>query len=452
MKKLTYLSLVASSFLLADTDIEQSKMQVNKQQQIIQKNESVQILHTHEVHEKDEESKYLKYIPDILLISDFSYVNRNKKDSEIIHLEIPGIVHGLLGEHSDGGNTHSTYNANNGLNLNYVELLLSSDINPFFAIDSTIHFSEDVVEIEELFFTSTILDSSVKIKGGKFLSNFGNINEKHHHVWSFSDMPLVYESFLGLHGINEIGLQLQWIAPIDTYLMVGVEILEGKNEHSFGHKMLGDDASPIAKETNIPSLFIAYIKSSFNIYDTSINGGISYANADARLDHSSDEDPSVFSGDSELYGVDLQVKHYFGLHNFLSWQSELLIRNMKGNQYTLDPNNTTLVTDTAHLDKKQAGFYTQLEYGFNKNYKTAIRYDTIYKNDVLSDGINLNEPVSLNKYSAMIEYQMSQYAKFRLQYNHNEALYNEDGLKQKINTLIFQVNISIGTHNSDKHH
>ena len=54
-------------------------------------------------------------------------------------------------------------------------------------------------------------------------SNFGYLNEQHHHSYDFADMPLVYESFLGMHGINETGLQLQWVAPTDTYLMLGAE-------------------------------------------------------------------------------------------------------------------------------------------------------------------------------------------------------------------------------------
>ena len=46
----------------------------------------------------------------------------------------------------------------------------------------------------------------------------------------------------------------------------------------------------------------------------------------------------------------------------------------------------------------------------------------------------------------MVEYRTSEFAKFRLQYNRNEALYNEDGRKQKIDTVILQANFAIGAH------
>ncbi len=476
MKKLICLSLVASSFLLADPNLEQLKIEMDKQQlmiqELIKKIEKLEqknaykeqkkirtlenITANSEIKENSQNMQLAttksttfsqsKYMPAVSLIADFSYVNRSHKDDEVAHLEVPGIVHGLLGSHSDGDITHSTYNANNGFNLNYAELILSSAVDPFFTMDSILHFSEHGVEIEELYFTSTALGHGLKAKGGKFLSNFGYINEKHHHTWSFSDMPLVYEGFLGLHGINEIGLQLQWVTPTDTYLMFGVEILQGENEQMFGTKTIGDVDNPIAKGSDAPSLFIAYAKSSIDIGNTTILSGLSYANGNSRLDHSGQEKPSVFSGNSELYGADLLVKHYFDSYSFISWQSEWLMRDMDGKKYLLDPNNTTVITSIANLNKKQAGLYTQLEYGINRNWKIAARYDTIYKNDVVADGINLNEPTSLNKYSAMLEYKTSEFAKFRIQYNHNEALYNENGLKQKIDTIIFQINIAIGAH------
>ena len=478
MKKLICLSLVASPFLLADTDLEQLKAQMDRQhlmieklltkiekleqtsayteQKNIQKIDAIATLKStkEEIYQeqtdmpqtKSETFGQSKYMPDISLITDFSYVNRSQKDDSVAHLEVPGIVHGLLGSHSDGGITHSTYNANSGFNFNYAEMALSSAVDPFFTMDAIFHLSEHGFEIEEAYFTSTALGNGLRLKGGKFLSNFGYLNEKHHHTWSFSDMPLVYESFLGLHAINEMGLQLQWVAPTSTYLMFGAEILQGDNEQMFGTKTIGDVENPIAKGSNAPSLFVAYAKSSVDIGDTTILGGISYANGSTRLDHSEEENPTVFSGDSELYGFDFLVKHYFDSYSFLSWQSEWLMRDMKGKEYTLDPNDTSLVTGTANLTKKQAGVYTQLEYGINRNYKTAIRYDTFYKNDVVKDGINLNEPTSLNKYSVMLEYKTSEFAKFRLQYNRNEALYNEDGKKQKIDTLILQANIAIGAH------
>ena len=76
----------------------------------------------------------------------------------------------------------------------------------------------------------------------------------------------------------------------------------------------------------------------------------------------------------------------------------------------------------------------------------GLRYDTIYQNDVTKNGVADEQPTDLDKYSAMVEYSTSEFARFRLQYNQNEALYNEDGNKESVSTIILQANISIGAH------
>ena len=387
-----------------------------------------------------------KFTPDISLIMDGSFVNRNIKDDEVVHLELPGIAHGIIGSHDHDGASHSSYNANNGFNLNYAELVLSSSVDPSFTMDSVFHFSPDSVEIEELYFTTTALENGIRIKGGKFNSNFGYINEQHHHSWSFGDMPLVNEAFLGMHGINEAGLQLQWTAPTSTYLMLGAEILQGENEQMFGNSSMGgDEENPLVESETAPSLLIAYAKTSFDIGDTTLLAGISYAGGSSRLDHSSDEEsPHLFAGDSSVYGADLTVKHYFDSYSSLTWQSEFLKRDMDGVQYNLDSDGAVL--GQPDLTKEQSGIYSQLVYVHDKNYQMGLRYDSIFQNDIQANSSTVDKANNLNRYSAMLEYHTSEFARFRLQYNHNKALYNEDEEQETINTLMLQVNISIGAH------
>jgi len=389
-----------------------------------------------------------KFMPDISLIMDGSFVNRDIKDDKVVHLEVPGIAHGLIGSHEHDGASHSSYNANNGFNLNYAELVLSSTVDPSFTMDGVFHFSEDSVEIEELYFTTTALDNGLRIKGGKFNSNFGYLNEHHHHSWSFGDMPLVYEAFLGMHGINEKGLQLQWTAPTSTYIMLGAEVLQGENEQMFGNSSVegnGDEENPMIDSKNAPSLLIAYAKTSFDIRDTTLLAGLSYAQGSSRIDHSTDnESPHAFSGDSKLYGVDVTVKHYFDSYSSLTWQSEYLKRNLDGVQYNLDSEGE--IESQPNLTKNQSGLYSQLVYKHDKNWQTGLRYDSIFQNDIKANGSVVDKKNNFNRYSAMVEYHTSEFARFRLQYNHNKALYNEDSEQQTIKTIMLQVNISIGAH------
>lgn len=386
-----------------------------------------------------------KYIPDISLITDVSYVNRNIKDDELSHLGLPGIVHGFYGEHAHGDSNEATYNANQGFNFNYAELILSSSVDPFFSMDGTFHFSEHGVEVEEAYFTTTALGHGLRARGGKLLSNFGYINAQHHHYWDFGDMPLVYEAFLGTHGINELGAQLQWTAPTPFYLMAGFEVLQGGNEQMFGNESieLDDVWTSVGEDhiegTDAPSLYVGYLKSSFDVGDTTILGGLSYAQGDSLIDHSEDEEePHVFKGDAKLYGADLVVLHAIDSYRSFKWQTEWLSRELDGTQYT-----PSAFSDT---NKKQSGLYSQLIYTHDKSWRMGVRYDTIYQNDITKDGVDITMPDDFDKYSAMIEYHTSEFARFRLQYNHNEALYNEDGARQNLDTIMLQANIAIGAH------
>jgi hypothetical protein len=386
-----------------------------------------------------------KFIPDISLILDASYVDRNIKDDAVGHLEVPGVAHGLLGSHSHGDDNHATYNAENGFNINYAELVLSSSVDPFFTMDGVFHFSENGVEIEELFFTSNALGHGTRVKGGKFNSNFGYLNEQHHHYWDFADMPLVYNAFLGMHGLNEKGAQIQWTAPTPFYLMAGFEVLQGENEQMFGHKTIGDVEDPIAEGKDAPAMYIGYIKASHDFGNTTLLGGLSYAQGESRIDHSEEEEnPHAFSGDAKLYGADFVVLHTLDSYKSIKWQSEYLQRELDGTQYALDSDGAVLGSPS--MLKEQSGLYTQFIYSHDKNWKTGLRYDTILKNDVTRNGSDVEQPNGLNKYTAMIEYHTSEFARFRVQYSRDNAMFNEDGEREKINTIIFQANISIGAH------
>lgn len=394
-----------------------------------------------------------KYIPDMSMILDFSYVNRNMSDDELAHLEMPGVAHGLMGAHAHDGQNHISYNANEGFNLNYAEVVLSSSVDPYFTMDGVFHFGPYGVEIDEAYFTTTSLPAGLRARAGKMLSNFGRINSQHQHYWDFADMPLVYQAFLGDHGIDELGVQLQWVAPLPHYLMIGGEILQGDNESMFGTSSIADplnsdeDAAPLAEAADVPALFVGYIKTAHDIGDTTIMPGISYARGTSRINHFDDEEaPHAFSGMSSLYGFDLTVKHYFNSYSFLTWQSEWMQRDMDGTQYGYDPESADPTMSSASVKKEQAGYYTQLVYGYDMNWRAGVRYGNIYKNDITKNGTALDTETDFNRITAMVEYHPSEFSRFRLQYNHNTAMFNEEGERQNIDTVILEANIAIGAH------
>ena len=86
--------------------------------------------------------------------------------------------------------------------------------------------SEDEIEVEEAYFRTLALPAGFTLKGGRFFSGVGYLNEIHAHAWDFVDQPLVYQAFFGGQ-LAQDGLQLKWLAPTDLFLELGAETGNG---------------------------------------------------------------------------------------------------------------------------------------------------------------------------------------------------------------------------------
>ncbi len=470
MKKLLLSTMAATCILANDTELQALKVQMEQMSQmmrgmqekitLLEKDKSATtVASTSSETSKPANSTKPSTLADSAskvsslinpsLIFDMSYVSRNIKDEHIAHMGLPGITHSLYGSHAHGDSSHASYNAENGFNLNYAELGFSGTVDPMFDAATVFHITDGNIEIEEAYFTTRELPYNLRLKGGKFLSDFGRINGQHQHAWNFSTSPLVYNAFLGDHGINEIGAQLQWVAPTDTYLMFGFEALQGKNEAMFGNGAITDpyDAeNSLIGSASQPSLYVGYVKTSADFGDTTILAGASIASGNSHLDHLSDEEPYAFGGKSDLYGIDLTLKHQFDSYSSLTWQSEWLYRDMEGTQYTGD--NTLSSISSSDARNKQSGYYTELVYAPNQTWRTGIRYENIYQNDV--NGVR--KTGDLDQFTAMVEYHSSEFARLRLEYLHSNALFSEAeppatvGERQNLDSIMFSINIALGKH------
>jgi hypothetical protein len=396
MKKIWMISAIASTLLCA---------QEITQESIAQQLESKKV-------KAPQESGFM---PDLSLIVDVSYTNRSfDEDQHTDHLEIPGFVHG--GGHDHGEHSHT----------------------------------EDDFEIEEAYATTRALPYHLQAKVGKFKSDFGYLNNKHHHNYNFSDTPLIYQSLLGDHGLNEVGAQLQYVMPLPVYVMVGIEALNGENEQSFGVDAFSPHDAPEdfegVEKVSQPALWVGYLKSSFDVAGGTLLGGVSMVKGKSRIDHLEDEEGAhAFAGDTTLYGVDMVYKKYFAADHVLTWQSEYLYREMDGTQYV--PNATEDAwANKITLKKEQAGFYSELVYQYDKNWRTGVRYSAITQNDITANGTAKDMPDDMYVTSAMLEYNPSEFSRLRLQYNHNSSLYNEEGEKNNKDELVLQFNYAIGAH------
>ncbi len=373
-----------------------------------------------------------KFVPDISLVLDCSYLQRNLPDEEFSSLFRPGFP----GEH---GHSHRT----EGFNLNYVEISFASIVDPYFELFAICHLSPEHVELEEAYGLTRKLPGGFQIKAGRFLSGFGRINELHTHYWDFADRPLVHEAFFGDEGLNEIGARLTWVAPSATYLLFGGEALMGDNEASFGRTGF-DLPGGIVNAVRGPGLFVGFIESSVDLGDASMLARVSGAHGKTRHDDdftAGEPGGHALTGTSTILGAALTVKHSFDAVRYFSFQSEYLWRNMEGTLYSL------VAADELHqagTTRRQAGLYAQAVAKLGLRVRCGIRYDAIWNNQVEEEF-----PAGIPRYSAMVEYNPTEFSRVRLQYNYDLSLYNDTSAllnRTAVHEVTLQVNLAIGAH------
>ncbi|MBU1667989.1 hypothetical protein KKC13_06180 [bacterium] len=443
MQKTLLLSMATASLLMGGT-MEDLQQQVQTQQQSIDllKNKLEGLEQGKK--KKDSSSSFAQkaFIPDISLIGDFSYVNRSE---ETEHTSMPGLTH-AHGAGDSHGHDHAGLNGNEGFNLNYAELALQSTVDPYLDMTGIFHLTESNFEIEELYANSRGLPYGLGLKVGKFFSNFGRLNAMHHHVWNFADQPLINNALLGEHGINEKGIALNWVAPTPFYLNFGVEVLKGSNEYSFGDAAITLTEEVGVEKVDAPNLKVAYVKVGTDIGDVAFLGGVSYADGKARIDHLSDEaSPHAFAGDSTLYGADLTLKKPLSSYSDITWTTEYIKRELDGTQYVPNATSDAWAKEMA-LTKEQSGLYSSLIYKMDSEWRMGVRYDDILKNDVVLNGADRAYGDDMNRYSAMLEYNFSEFNRLRLQYNKDNSKFNEAGDKVENDEILLQLNLSIGSH------
>lgn len=387
-----------------------------------------------------------KFVPDISMIIDFSWVSRDIDNGIYSKLHIPGFTH----PHHEGEHEHGSMNSQKGFNLNYGELSLYSIVDPFFDLFAVLHVAQEHAGLEEAYLTTRKLPYGFQVKAGKFLSSFGRMNEQHTHYLDFAERPLILNAFFGEEGLNELGARITWVAPTDIYLMLGTEILTGKNKASFGTTNITDVNGIVNIRGNEgPNLFVSYIRSSFDIEDAAILLGVSHAYGKTMLDENfstSDAEGTAVDAETNIIGGNLTIKYILDPIKYISFQSEYLYRITDGFLYSRE--NYSMI-EKYELQKKQAGLYAQLVAKLGLRWRVGLRYDLLNFNDVLIDNTKQDSPKNPTRYSAMVEYNPTEFSRLRLQLNHDRSKYlhiSDVFLYKPYTEFIFQVNIAIGAH------
>jgi len=380
--------------------------------------------------------------PDMSVIVDM-YYHADDSDEGISHIaeEMSGFGHVHSGEEHHHG-------VENGFNLRHLELQLSGNVDPYFKASAIAAVSEDEAELETAEMETTCLPGGLKLRGGKFFSDFGYINAQHSHQWDFTDQPLIYQLTLGAHGLNDKGLQLTWLAPTPFYLLAGVEAFEGDNEVMFAYD--GEDPLPTHDG---PRVGVGWLKVGPDLPGNhGLEFGVFGATGKDQEAHDGDGDGTDdhwFDGDSTFWGGAFVYKYSspraYGQGDF-TLQGEYFNRrkdlDMVANDLAPDLVGNSKIDD-------QDGYYLQAVYGFLPRWRGGLRWEQVglTNKSELPDGTSENLGASYRA-SAMIDFTPSEFSRIRLQTN--QGSYETANGREDVTEVFVQWMVSLGAHAAHK--
>lgn len=317
-----------------------------------------------------------------------------------------------------------------GFNLESAELGIFAPVDPYFNLYANIPITTDGATVEEAYFVTSSLPAGLQVKGGRFLSGFGRINNQHPHAWDFADVPLNYRAIIGQDAMGgQNGVQLTYLPPLPVYLQLGVEVLQGENALLF----YPDNKSG-------PHAFTAFAKASMDFGDSSaLLFGASFMTGQAKL--YTIEDNTVFTGNTNLYDLELVYKWKPSRGKSFVLQSEYIYRKQTGNLLTGDPADPA--SPVSPLKRDQDGLYVQALYQIDR-WRIGARYGVLdlFAKEFVLGGVQQDFGRQPWQVTAALEFNPSEFSRFRLQFNHDMS----SGNGQANNELFLQVILGIGAH------
>jgi hypothetical protein len=323
-------------------------------------------------------------------------------------------------------------------NLGESELTFSASIDPYFSGVLTAAITgENEIEVEEAYFRTTSLHNGLTVKGGRFFSGFGYLNEVHAHAWDFVDQPLVYQAMFGGQ-YRQNGLQLKWLAPTDLFLEFGAETGNGD----------GYPATRLEKNGFNGATLFAHVGGDIGDY-TSWRAGASWLTqkAEDREGGIPDADGfplfEQFTGDSDTWVVDGVLKWAPNPRRQLKVQGEYMHRRESGE--IADSLGTPIADDYRNTS---SGWYLQSVYQFAPRWRAGARYDSL-ESDAPSYTFAPPDLLegSPDRMSLMLDWNPSEFSRLRAQYDWDNA--RDDGERDRIWRL--QYIYGIGAHGAHKY-
>jgi hypothetical protein len=339
--------------------------------------------------------------------------------------------------------------ARRGFSLGESELVMSGNIDPYFrGYLAAALTPEDELEVEEAYFQTLALHHGFTLKGGRFLSGIGYLNEIHSHAWDFADAPLAYKAFLAGR-LNDDGVQLRWVAPTDLFVELGAEAGRGRTFPAsdagrngagawslFGH--VGGDLGEAAWRAGLSHLRAAPRERSFEDVDSLGNPVL-----------------QSFGGRSRLWIADFVMKW-----PTFKLQGEYFARRESG-ELTYDDSGQAApqfgAPFTAGYTSRQSGWYLQGVYQLMARWRAGLRYDRLDHGTVSNAiveralgpsagdfGVPGTEH-SPTRVSAMVDWSPTEFSRLRLQLASDKSRSNATDRQ-----ILLQYIHSLGAHGAHR--
>ncbi len=322
-----------------------------------------------------------------------------------------------LGGESDPGTA--------GFSIGESELSVTANIDPDWYGAVTLAMGDGEAAVENAYVQTTTIGHGLTVRGGRFFSGIGYLNEQHAHAWDFTDTALAYRALLGTQ-YGDDGVQLRWVAPIDLFTEVGAEWMRG-------------DAFPAGGSANDGrGAWSSFVHFGGDVGSSnSWRAGLSYLSAKAEERESGEGDS--FTGTSKVVIADVVWKWAPNGNAYsrnFKFQAEYLQSKNEGDFTPADGSETP-------YSAKPSGWYAQGVYQFMPRWRVALRHDQLkadYPGAAFTDTVLDNHGHTPSRNSVMIDYSNSEFSRFRLQFNRDQSQ------PEANNQWFLQYIMSLGAH------
>ena len=302
-------------------------------------------------------------------------------------------------------------------------------------------FSENAVELEEAFITTTHLPAYLELEMGYFLTEFGRNNPRHAHARDFIDQPLTVGRFFGGEGQRSSGFRLSGILPTSwlSEWHIGLQSPTGGLTPSFRTTSATTVAGrpTITRDTRNLGDMIALLRL--------VNGWSLNSQWESQFGLSALTGPNSTGHDASTYilGADLVMswvspKQRQG-YPFFRFEAEATHRTFEAAAGT----SSGLVYQKE--DSEDWVYLMQAVYGFAPRWIAGLRYE-----QASGEGASFSSTRALDpdrsdrtRISPILIYKPSEFSKISLQYNYDKIDHLTVHTQNSV-WLSFQV--LIGTH------